>query len=104
MTALRDIPIEVSDRARVILQMAENTDAVHAADILVPWVLAQPEHFVEVMLALAAMADPSKRLRDAHAAWTRGDRTPTVIAMEREYQRNRKRKTRAYEKAQEEAE
>lgn len=101
MTSIRDIPVEISDRARVIIQMAENTDAVHAADILVPWVKEKPEHFVEVLLALAAMADPSKRLRDAHAAWTRGDRTPAVIAMEREYQRNRKRKTRAYEKDRE---
>lgn len=100
MTSIRDIPVEISDRARVIIQMAENTDAVHAADILVPWVKEKPEHFVEVLLALAAMADPSKRLRDAHAAWTRGDRTPAVIAMEREYQRARKRKTRAYEKSQ----
>lgn len=96
MTALRDIPVEISDRARVIIQMAENTDAVHTADILVPWVKDNPEHFVEVLLALASMADPNKRRRDAHAAYTRGDRTPAVIAMEREYQRLRKRKVRAY--------
>jgi len=96
VTALRDIPAEISDRARVIVQMAENTDVVLAADILVPWVKEQPEHFVEVLLALAAMADPDKRRRDAHAAYARGDRTPVVIAMEREYQRARKRKARAY--------
>lgn len=101
MTDLKDIPVEISDRARVIIQMAENTDAVHAADILVPWVKEQPAHFVEVLLALAAMADPDKRRRDAHAAFARGDRTPVVIAMEREYQRNRKRKTRAYKDSRE---
>lgn len=100
MTALRDIPPEVSDRARVIIQMAEGTDAIHAADILVPWVQQEPKQFVEVLLALAAMADPSKRRRDAHAAYARGDRTPVVIAMEREYQRLRKRKARAYQDTQ----
>lgn len=97
MTALRDIPPEVADRARVIAELAENTSAIHAAEILVPWVKEQPEHFVEVLLALAAMADPHKRLRDAHAAYVRGDRTPVVIEMERTYQRNRKRKARAYQ-------
>lgn len=103
MTTIKDIPPDVSDRARVVIQLAENTSAIHAADILVPWVKDRPEQFVEVLLAVALMADPGKRLRDAHAAYARGDRTPVVVEMERRYQRDRKRRARNYEKAREAA-
>lgn len=93
---LRDIPDHVSERARVVIQLAENTDAIHAADILTPWARAEPELFVQVLLAVALMADKDKQLKAAHAAYVRGERSPIIDTLEREYQRGRKRKTRTY--------
>src|SRR5216110_1412987 len=95
MTDLKNVPPEIADRARVIVQMAANTDAINAADILTPWVKEDPEAFVRVMLAVALMADPHHVMRQAHNAYVRGDRSPMVIDYERQYQRMRKRKTRA---------
>ncbi|WP_134667882.1 hypothetical protein [Amycolatopsis sp. CFH S0078] len=91
---LRDVPEPIAERARVIIQLAENTDAIHVADILAPWVREDPETFVQVMIAIALMADKDRRVKHAHAAYGRGVRTPAVINLERLYQRNRVRKNR----------
>lgn len=99
---LRDVPEPIAERARVIIQLAENTDAIHVADILAPWVREDPETFVQVMIAIALMADKDRRIKHAHAAYVRGERTPTVVNLEREYQRNRVRKTRDLKRHNEE--
>lgn len=96
MTVLKDVPADVAERARVVIQLAENTEAIHAVDILTPWVRQDPDLFVQVMLAIALMSDPDRMLKDAHSAYTRGDRSPTIVELERRYQRNRGRKNREY--------
>ena len=98
LKSFNDIPDNVADRARVVIQMALNTDAIHAADILAPWVAQSPELFVQVMLAIARMADPDRLLKDAHSAYGRGVRTDVVVQLEREYQRRRVRKGRRVER------
>lgn len=92
---------EVADRASIVIQLAQNTDAIHAVDILTPWARENTELFVKVLLAIAAMADPERQLKDAHAAYSRGDRTPIVVELERRYQFQRKRKAREYRRHQE---
>lgn len=101
---LRDVPEHIAERARVIIQLAENTDAIHVADILTPWVREDPELFVQVMIAVALMADKDRRIKEAHAAYGRGERSPSIISLEREYQRNRVRKTRTLKQHKEDGE
>lgn len=79
---LRDVPEPIAERARVIIQLAENTDAIRVADILAPWVRDDPETFVQVMIAIALMAgyedgwgdsseanSPQRMVRDFHEAF-----------------------------------
>lgn len=99
--SLRYMPPEVLDRARMVIQLAESGNPVHAAEMLAPWTKQDPEMFVQVLLALALMADPDRLMKESHAAYTRGDRSPAVVLMERRYQRLIKRKNRAYKKTRE---
>lgn len=101
MSELSDIPDEVRVKARIVCQLAQNTDVVAAASILAPWVQSSPDTFVQVMLTLALMGDPDKQLKEAHTAYCRGDRSDEVVALERKYQRERKRRNRVYEKERE---
>lgn len=99
--SVRYLPPEILERARIVIQMAGGGNPVHAAEMLNPWAKQDTELFVQVMLALALMADPDRMLKEGHAAYTRGDRSPAVVTLERRYQRLTKRKNRAYNKTRE---
>lgn len=92
---LTELPGDVLDRARSIARLAE-TDVNIAGDFITPWIRDNPDHAAQVLLALALMGDSEKALKAAHAAYTRGDLTPAVEEMERQYQRERKAANRKY--------
>lgn len=91
---MNEFPADAMERARVVIQIAEVTDASQVADMLAPWIREDAEASVQLILALAAMADKDKFLKQAHAAYVRGERSPTIDEMERRYQRERRTKTR----------
>jgi len=99
--SIRYLPPEILERARIVIQMAEGGNPVHAAEMLNPWAKQDPALFVQVLLALALMADPDRLLKEGHAAYGRGDRSPAVVTLERRYQRLVKRKNRAYKQSRE---
>jgi hypothetical protein len=90
------MPVDVLGKARSITVLAENSTPDEVAEMLAPWVREDPQAAVRLMVALAAMADKDKYLKEGHAAYTRGDRSDAVVALERQYQRDRKAKNRPY--------
>jgi hypothetical protein len=94
------MPADVLGKARAITLLAETATPEDVAEMLAPWVREDPQAAVRLMVALASMADKDKYLKEAHAAYTRGERTDAVIALERQYQRDRKAKNRPYTELQ----
>jgi hypothetical protein len=94
----------VREKARMITALVESATPDDVAELLVPWIKSDPDLVAQVIVGLAQMSDRDLALKEAHAAYGRGERTPTVIALESRYQRNRKRKLREYEAHKEEAE
>lgn len=90
------IPDGVLAKAQSISSMAEMMSMEDITEMLAPWVRDSPEDAVRTLVALAAMADKDKHLKQAHAAYTRGIRSEPIVALERQYQRDRQRKNRPY--------
>jgi hypothetical protein len=93
VTTWLGISTDVHERARLVVDLAGSRTTA-AVDLLHGWVRHDPRAAAETMLALALMADRDKAIKAAHAAYNRGDRTPEVDAMEKTYQRARKRRER----------
>jgi len=91
-----EIPGDVIARAQSIADMASRMPLEDVTAMLAPWVREAPEAAVVAMVALAAMADGDKYVKEAHAAYNRGDRTDFVVVLERQYQRDRQRRNRPY--------
>jgi hypothetical protein len=91
------LPVEILEKARMFAQLAEHNSPEMVAQILAPWLREDAESFVQVTLALALMADMDKFLKAGHAAYVRGEKGQAVEDLERQYHRERKARTRAYE-------
>lgn len=87
---------EILAKAQSIATMADLMEMDDITEMLAPWVRDSPEAAVQTLVALAAMSDKDKHLKQAHAAYNRGVRTEPVIALERQYQRDKKRKNGTY--------
>lgn len=87
---------DVLAKAQSIASMADLMSMEDITEMLAPWVRDSPESAVQTLVALAAMSDKDKHLKQAHAAYTRGIRTEVVVDLERQYQREKKRKSNSY--------
>lgn len=90
------IPDDILAKAQSIATMADLMDMDDIIEMIAPWVRDSPEAAVQTLIALAAMADKDKHLKQAHAAFNRGVRSEPVLALERQYQRDKKRKNGTY--------
>lgn len=90
------IRTDIIEKARALIQMTENATPDVVTSMLTPWVREDVDTFVQVMLALTAMADKDKFAKQGHAAYVRGERSAGVVDMERQYQRERKAGNRPY--------
>jgi hypothetical protein len=98
------LPTEILEKARVIAQLAEHNDPHLVAAMMAPWMRDDPETFVQVALALAQMADKDKYVKAGHSAYVQGERGQAIEDLERQYQRERKKRIREYARQTEQAE
>lgn len=91
---------------RLVEQARRGELAARAADVL-QHARVDPRRITTLVLALAHMVAEErppvettveKHLREAHAAWARGERADWVALGEREYQRDKKRRQRRRER------
>ncbi|TKG67030.1 hypothetical protein [Prauserella endophytica] len=87
------IPVELLDKAVMVGTLTGVAEPDQVVSLLLPWIRDDPAAAAQVMVALA---DLDKLMRDAHAAYNRGDRSDSVDELERRYQAARKAKNRPY--------
>jgi hypothetical protein len=92
-----EIPADTLEKACAVVRMSETIGIEYVTEMLGAWIAKDPAGTAHVMIALARLADEDKYLKQAHAAYTRGDRNKAVIDLERRYQRLRKAKTRYHQ-------
>lgn len=94
--SLTEMPAELLNQALAMTELTNRLGVEHVGEMFSPWIAANPEDAAKVMIALAYLADTDKPEKEAHAAYTRGERSDVICDMERRYQRKRKRRTRDY--------
>lgn len=90
-----DLPDEVLEKALAFVSFVETVGPGPVHTMFAPWIRDYPDEAASVFLALAALADPDKVMKQGHASYVRGERGDVIVQLERKYQRQRKNHERA---------